>query len=235
MSLARRLGVLFVTSALLGCGAAQHPDDAQTTVVSLQEIDCSTCGFEIIEDLRQQPGVYSAEYDADRAEVTVVASREFDVFTRVRRIAATEGFDVTLGAGKGSFASDRRFPEQADYRRIVVKHDQELDIGDVLAEGKVTVVDFSATWCVPCRKVDAHLRGVLATDEGVAYRKVDIGNWDAAVAEQYLQNVPALPYVIVFSPRGQVVATVSGLDLEHLDWAIAKASEGTQRKPRGQP
>jgi len=228
MTLATRLGVLIVALSLsVGCGAADaRHDGAHTTVVSLQQIDCTTCGYEIVQDLRQQPGVYSAKYDAERAEVTVVSSPEFDVFTRVRRLAANEGFDASLGAGKGSFASDDRFPAQADYQRIVVGRDQDIDIADVLAADKVTVVDFSATWCVPCRKVDAHLRGVLATDEGVAYRKVDIGDWNAAIATKYLQDVPALPYVVVFSPKGEVVATVSGLDLRSLDQAIARASEG---------
>jgi thiol-disulfide isomerase/thioredoxin len=228
MTRSRWLGLaLFGLSAAGGCGGvhADRPADAQTTVVSLRRIDCTSCGYELVDDLRNQPGVYDATYDPSRVEITVTASPSFDVFTRVRRLAANEGFEAILGAGHGEYLADAQFPVGVDYRRIVVRRDQRLDLKTVLASGKVTVVDFTATWCRPCREVDTHLRGILAADAGVAYRKVDIGDWDTAVVEQHLADVPALPYVVVFSPAGERVGTIAGLDLDRLDAAIADAAQ----------
>ena len=52
-----------------------------------------------VADLRQRPGVYEAKFDKRRAEVQVVASPEFDVYSTVKQLAASEGFSAVLGEG----------------------------------------------------------------------------------------------------------------------------------------
>jgi hypothetical protein len=59
----------------------------------------------------------------------------------------------------------------------------------------------------------------------VAYRKLDIGDWNTPLAKRYLKGVPQLPYVIVFSKTGQQVSAVSGMDVAKLDAAIAKGAQ----------
>jgi thiol-disulfide isomerase/thioredoxin len=98
------------------------------------------------------------------------------------------------------------------------------DLKPMLAPGKVTVVDFSAIWCEPCRKLDDHMAKLLESRKDVAYRKLDIGDWDTPLAQRYLKNIAALPYVIVYGPSGAKVQDVAGLDLPGLDAAIAKAA-----------
>src|SRR5262245_52542080 len=106
--MARSFGAAVLRAAWLlpvilatACGAAQVPDDAQTTVISLRKIDCAECGTAIVEDVRKRPGVYDAKFDRRKAELVVVASPSFDVFTAVRNLAANEGFEAMLGAGQG--------------------------------------------------------------------------------------------------------------------------------------
>jgi thiol-disulfide isomerase/thioredoxin len=93
-----------------------------------------------------------------------------------------------------------------------------------LAPGKVTLFDFYAVWCAPCRKIDAHVFALLGKRGDVALRKLNVVSWETPLAQRYLKNIPNLPYVLVYGKNGKRVDAVAGLDLEALDRAIAKAS-----------
>lgn len=210
---------------LTSCGGARPiPADARTTVVSLDKIDCSDCGDGIISDLRQRPGVYDARFDRRTAEILVVAAPSFDVYTHVRKLAAEDGFEAILGAGKGRYLDHIPFPEGADVRTVVTDGRDVPDLAPHLARGVVTVVDFSATWCGPCRKVDEHMVKVLGSRKDVAYRRLDVGDWDTPLAKRYLANVSQLPYIVVYDKRGVAVDRITGLDLARLDRAIGTGS-----------
>ena len=212
--------------ALASCGAPETiPADAIRTVVSLDKIDCADCGDQMVADLRERPGVYQASFNKRTAEITVVASRSFDVFTTVKQLATVEGFEVLMGGGKGRYLDWSAFPPGADVETVAKSGEDVPDLKPYLAAGKVTVVDFSAIWCEPCRKLDEHMVKVLTARQDVAYRKLDIGDWDTPLAKRYLKSVPALPYVIVFGADGARVGEIAGLDLERVDKAIAKGSK----------
>src|SRR5262249_11724905 len=152
-------------------------------------IDCADCGDRIVDELRRRPGVYRATFDRRRAEVRVDASGSFDVMTEVRRLAANEGFEAILGAGQGAYLQPPKFPDGADVQ-LVVRDGAALPSLDALAvKGKVTVVDFGAAWCRPCRSVDEHMVDVLVQHHDVAYRKLEIGDWDSPLAQRYLKSV----------------------------------------------
>lgn len=79
-----------------------------------------------------------------------------------------------------------------------------VDHGDLTVPGMVTVVDFYATWCGPCRRLAPVLEAMIANDPEVVLRKVDIGNWESPVVRRY--NIPSVPNVRVFDRRGRLVA-----------------------------
>jgi len=224
MRFSKNAFALFAVLALSACASGPRiPPDARTTVVSLDKIDCSDCGDEIVSDLRERPGVYDAHFDRRKAEIVVIASPTFDVFTAVRKLAAEDGFEAILGAGKGHYLEHIPFPEGADVRTVVEGGQDVADIAPHLAKGKVTVVDFSATWCGPCRKIDERMVKVLGEHkEDVAYRRFDIGDWDTPLAKRYLASVPQLPYVIVYDRSGALLDRVVGPDIAKLDRAIER-------------
>jgi thiol-disulfide isomerase/thioredoxin len=91
--------------------------------------------------------------------------------------------------------------------------------------GKVTVFDFYAVWCAACRKVDGHVyKRLAANDKTLAYRKINIVSWESPVAQRYLQEVPSLPYLVVYGRDGKKLKTLQGADLGALDKAIAEAA-----------
>jgi len=115
-------------------------------------------------------------------------------------------------------------PAGADVTEIA-KEGQELRaLEPHLVPGKVTVFDFYAAWCPPCRKVDEHLFPQLARRPDIAVRKVNIGNWESATSQRWLNQVPELPHLIVYDKRGQKVRAISGAQLAEIDAAIAEAS-----------
>jgi len=198
------------------------PASASTTVMSLQGIDCESCGSRMVERLTEHPGVYAASFDRVRAEVTVqydAARAKPEDFLAV----ATElGYQASQGAGQGVYIPEVEFPAGADVVKVSAQGEAVV-LRDHLAAGKVTVFDFYAQWCKPCREVDHHMKQVLTDRGDVALRKVDIVDWDSAAAKQHLNNVQGLPYVVVFGPGGKQVAAISGLHLDELDAAIEKA------------
>ena len=60
MSRARSIAFSVLVLALSSCRGSRVPDDAATTVISLQEIDCSECGTGSAAALEKQTGVYAA-------------------------------------------------------------------------------------------------------------------------------------------------------------------------------
>jgi thiol-disulfide isomerase/thioredoxin len=215
-----------LANVFAGCGASQTiPADAHKTVVSLIKIDCADCGQQLVEDLRKRPGVYDATFNKRAAEVSVISSPSFDVFTAVRQLASVEGFGAILGAGQGKYIEWAKFPEGADVKSVAKDGEDVPDLKPLLVAGKVTVVDFSAIWCEPCRKLDDHMAKLLSGRSDVAYRKLDIGDWDTPLAQRYLRSVPALPYVIVYGPGGAKVEEIAGLDLARVDAAVTKAGK----------
>jgi thiol-disulfide isomerase/thioredoxin len=90
--------------------------------------------------------------------------------------------------------------------------------------GKVTVFDFYAEWCAACRKVDGHVyRRIANGDATLAYRKLNIVEWESALGQRYLRDVPSLPFVVVHGRDGKRFKTLHGADLAALDRVIAEA------------
>lgn len=220
----RALSSVFLASVLLsGCGAAQSGAGATTTVVSIRNLDCVDCPESIVAGMLETEGVQSATFDKRKAEIRVVAEPSVDVVKLARALAPEEGYEILLGAGQGSYLPWATPPETADVVLVAKDGADVPDLTPHLAKGKLTIVDFGASWCEPCRELDAHVIELLRTRPDVAYRKLDVADWDSPLAARWLKGVPALPYVIVFDATGKQKDAFSGLDLARLDRALAPA------------
>lgn len=217
----RRLVVLLAIVVGLGCASAPV---VRTTVLSLDRIDCPACGQRLVEELERRPGVYSAKFNPKSAEVVVLASPNFDVLGDARRIAQGESNDVLVGAGRGSYVPAPSFPAGADVATIEPQGNEVPPIASFAVAGKITVVEFFASWCRSCHLVDAQLARVLVGRSDVAYRRVDVVEWDNPLAQAYLHGVGKLPFVVVFDRKGGRVAEFAGSDSAQLNAALEKAA-----------
>lgn len=85
-----------------------------------------------------------------------------------------------------------------DYRQ----NGQRISQSELTVKGKVTVVDFYADWCGPCKQIAPYLQK-LATDPEVAVRKVDIVTWGSPVAKQW--KLSSIPNMRVYDKNGRAV------------------------------
>jgi len=116
-------------------------------------------------------------------------------------------------------------PQGADLVELSKEGEDVPSLDAHAVKGKVTLFDFHAVWCAPCRKVDAHVFQLLGRRTDLALRKLNVVSWETPLAARYLKDIPSLPYVVVYGRDGRRVAAVAGLDLEALDRAIARASQ----------
>jgi thiol-disulfide isomerase/thioredoxin len=106
----------------------------------------------------------------------------------------------------------------------VISHGARVDIGKHLVLGNVTIVDFYADWCGPCRKLSPSLEQMARSDPDIALRKIDIVNWKTAVARQF--NVHSIPQVNIYNRAGRLVGTVVGTDFDKIKSYVAQAKTG---------
>jgi thiol-disulfide isomerase/thioredoxin len=106
----------------------------------------------------------------------------------------------------------------------------------VPVKGKLTIFDFWATWCLPCKKLDPVLVELAKKyPDLVAIRKLDVVDWDSKAAERYL--TPGgfdLPHLKIFDPAGKRVlekSSAPGKLQELID--AAKAIVEAAAKQRG--
>jgi thiol-disulfide isomerase/thioredoxin len=82
---------------------------------------------------------------------------------------------------------------------------QRVDL--VSVPGKVTIFDFWAEWCEPCKNLEPVLVEIArAHPDRVALRRVEVIDWDSPVADQYLTPGGfGLPHLKVYDERGALV------------------------------
>src|SRR6266498_1265238 len=106
----------------------------------------------------------------------------------------------------------------------VISHGAQVDIARHLALGNVTVVDFYADWCGPCKQLSPSLEQMARSDPEIALRKIDIVNWKTPVVRQY--NIHSVPQVNVYNRAGRLVGTVVGADAAEVKRYVAQAKTG---------
>ncbi len=119
-----------------------------------------------------------------------------------------------------TFSPLPKLPAGADLTWLAKEGEDVAALDAFAVAGKVTLFDFYADWCAPCRKVDAHVYALLAKRPDLAVRKLNVVSWDTPLAKRYLADVPNLPYLVVYGPDGKPRKTLTGLDLAALDEAL---------------
>ena len=107
----------------------------------------------------------------------------------------------------------------------VISHGGQVDINQHLAFGSVTVVDFHADWCGPCRRLSPSLEQMARSDPEIALRKIDIVNWRTAVVQQF--NIHSIPQVNIYNRSGQLVGSVVGVDFDQVKRYITQAKSSS--------
>jgi thioredoxin 1 len=88
-----------------------------------------------------------------------------------------------------------------------------IPVEQVLVPGKVTVVDFYADWCAPCKVLEKKLKSEIHDEPRIAVRKIDVGKVEAEVIiARY--GVKNLPHVRIYGPDGRLLHDLVGTQAE---------------------
>jgi thiol-disulfide isomerase/thioredoxin len=97
---------------------------------------------------------------------------------------------------------------------------QPVDLKPLMPEGKITVIDFYADWCGPCRRIAPQLEKLAAENPEVVLVKVDIVQWESPVARQH--DIRSVPNIRVFDRNHQLVGAPTS-SLVEVESCIRKA------------
>ena len=82
------------------------------------------------------------------------------------------------------------------------------ELTPLTSAAKLTVVDFFATWCGPCKAIAPHFANLATQKTNVNFVKVDVDK-SRDIAQQY--QIRAMPTFIFFK-NGRVIETIEGAD-----------------------
>lgn len=90
-----------------------------------------------------------------------------------------------------------------------VTYVQDSEFEQLIKDEPLVVVDFTATWCGPCKKISPLMDQLAADYDGRAkVTKVDVDQ-NKSVAKQY--GIRSIPAVLVFK-AGELVETLVGMN-----------------------
>jgi thiol-disulfide isomerase/thioredoxin len=78
-----------------------------------------------------------------------------------------------------------------------------FELSRAIVPGKITVIDFWAAWCKPCKAIDATLVALAKRHDNLAVRRVEIVDVDSPATRQHLGGKVALPEVWILDQRGR--------------------------------
>ena len=102
----------------------------------------------------------------------------------------------------------------------IVKQGEQIDLKEHAVKGGVTIFDFYADWCGPCKKLTPKLEEFAKKSKNVYLRKINIKTWDSAVSKKY--SIRSIPSIWIYDKNKKCVAkSINGM--QRIKKAVEKA------------
>jgi len=105
----------------------------------------------------------------------------------------------------------------------IISRGEPVDIQKHCVPGGITIVDFYADWCGPCRQAGPIIEERVNQDPNLFLRKINIVSWTSPVSKQY--GVRSIPFIQVYDSRGIEVGHLNGFSANALDYYINQARD----------
>ena len=142
-----------------------------------------------------------------------------------QRVAAVDVIDLTTSS-TSTEASNRPPPSPSRPKPAPASasNSRPQARGSIQPEhGKITIVDFYADWCGPCKHIGPILEKIAEGNPDIVLQKVNIDK-HRDLAKEY--NVTAIPHIFIYDKWGGQVADILGADEQRVRKAVADASGG---------
>ncbi|MEI6085475.1 MAG: thioredoxin family protein [Verrucomicrobiota bacterium] len=169
--------------------------------------------------------IQSIDFEGDGAAATLETRTQGQLKSTIRRYDKA-AFNYTDAKGK-DLSIPALMVKSANFDGGGGKAVEQVtgaDLEKYIAQGKVTIVDFYADWCGPCRMLGPQLEDLTKKDNGVVLRKVNVDN-NKQLAAKY--GVRGIPHVVVFDKAGKSLGTVVGANIDGVKDLVTKAKGKT--------
>lgn len=204
-------------------------EEVKGTVVNYENMSFEVQVAEGIFRKQTAAAVKQITFDSRSAPITLETRTKGNLQAKVTSYE-NGAFTLDNGNGKsetlaGMLVTRASFALQAGKDVETITHGSRVEIAKHLVSGQVTVIDFYADWCGPCRMISPYLEKLAKDDPDVVLRKVDIVKWGTPVAEQY--QITSIPRIDVYDRAGKLVGTVRGVNQQQVD-TFVKQAKGTK-------
>ncbi|CUF59710.1 thioredoxin-like protein, putative [Bodo saltans] len=97
------------------------------------------------------------------------------------------------------------------------------EFSSIIRQPKLTVVDFHAVWCGPCKAIAPHLQRMADEKKNSTFLKVDVDQAQEIAAEY---RIRAMPTFLLFK-NGQKVDSLEGADIQTLQRLVQQHEVAT--------
>ena len=184
----------------------------------VEGMTCNGCANTATQALLKMEGVQSASVDFETKNARVVGSATRE---QIKETIAAKNFEA-LFEGE-SLLKPLTEEEKKGLDIIVIKGGNKIKITDYVQAGKITIFDFYADWCGPCRVFSPKVeRLLLKYRNKVVLKKVDIVSWKSELSKQLTKEyrMPALPFILIFNDKGKLLGKVEGNYIEQVEQII---------------
>ena len=208
--------LLLLTSTLVSFGQTTKTFDFK-----IQGMTCQSCVNTAIRILKQIDGVDSVSVDLNSKQAIVIAYSKMTEKDLKTALDTKTNFEALFAGETLPQPLTEKEKEGLDIKTI--KGGNKIKFTDHLAQGKITIFDFYADWCSPCKVFSPKVERLLLEQNMLALRKVDVVDWKSNLAKQLTKKykLPFLPFTLIFDDKGNLLGKVEGNNIEKVKKIIA--------------
>ena len=208
--------LLLLTSTLVSFGQTTKTFDFK-----IQGMTCQSCVNTAIRILKQIDGVDSVSVDLNSKQAIVIAYSKMTEKDLKTALDTKTNFEALFAGETLPQPLTEKEKEGLDIKTI--KGGNKIKFTDHLAQGKITIFDFYADWCNPCKIFSPKVERLLLEQNMLALRKVDVVDWKSNLAKQLTKKykLPFLPFTLIFDDKGNLLGKVEGNNIEKVKKIIA--------------
>jgi thiol-disulfide isomerase/thioredoxin len=221
MKLINQIKVFLTTLILLLGLNALQAQDKKVQEFEIEGLSCGACANTAKRALSVIAGVDSAAVDFQSKKAVVYASRGISQ-KKIEEVVSSKNFEAVFPGEE--LVKPLTGEQKKGLDIATIKGGKKLSFSKHLAAGKITIFDFYADWCGPCKIYSPKLENLLQNDENLALRKVDVVDWKSDLAKQLTKDykVPALPFTLIFNEKGELAGRVEGNNIEAVEALVKK-------------